>query len=179
MASCPDSARRDDPDSTRTWIGTALDRFEADLLRYARRILGDADRARDVVQDTFLQLCKEEQHTLNGKLAPWLYTVCRNRSLDVKRKEQRVTTAVDEQLQLQTGRQDSPEDAVASQETTSRLLQMVDALPENQREVIRLKFQSGLTYRQIAEVTGHSATNVGFLIHSGIKTLRRQMKDSS
>lgn len=187
MAGCPESSKQDQQVSG--WISVALDRFESDLLRYAGRILGDADRARDVVQDTFLQLCREKQNesgggsgasgqnTLNGKLAPWLYTVCRNRSLDVKRKEKRMTTAVDEQLMEQSGDQDAPDRKAELVETTSKMLQLVGELPENQREVIRLKFQSGLTYRQIAEVTGLSATNVGFLIHTGIKSLRKQMKD--
>jgi RNA polymerase sigma-70 factor (ECF subfamily) len=49
-------------------------------------------------------------------------------------------------------------------------------LPENQREVIRLKFQSGLSYQEISEVTGHSISNVGFLLHTAIKTLRKQVR---
>lgn len=175
MASRPESFE-DNQQQARGWISVALDRFEGDLLRYAGRILGDADRARDVVQDTFLQLCREEQNEMNGKLAPWLYTVCRNRSLDVKRKEKRMTTAVDEQLMDGGGEQETPDRQAEQLETNSRVLQFVSQLPDNQREVIRLKFQSGLTYRQIAEVTGLSASNVGFLIHTGIKKLRRQLK---
>jgi len=48
-------------------------------------------------------------------------------------------------------------------------------LSVNQQEVLRLKFQHGLSYRQIAEVTRLTVTNVGFLIHAGLKKLRRQM----
>ena len=47
-----------------------------------------------------------------------------------------------------------------------------DALPPNQREVIRLKFQNDLSYREIAEVTQLTETNVGFLLHTGLKKLR-------
>ena len=175
MASRPESVGHNQQHAP-GWISSALDRFEADLLRYAGRILGDADRARDVVQDTFLQLCREEQGELNGRLAPWLYTVCRNRSLDVKRKEKRMTTAVDAKLMEGADEQDTPDRQAERVETTSRVLQFISELPDNQREVIRLKFQGGLTYRQIAEVTGFSATNVGFLIHTGIKSLRKQLK---
>jgi RNA polymerase sigma-70 factor (ECF subfamily) len=45
-------------------------------------------------------------------------------------------------------------------------------LPANQREVLYLKFQQGLSYKEIGKVTGHSVSNVGFLIHTGMKTLR-------
>jgi RNA polymerase sigma factor (sigma-70 family) len=159
------------------WIRSALDRFEGDLLRYAQRILGDAGRAEEVVQDTFLQLCKKPPEALNGELAPWLYRVCRNRSFDVKRKEQRMTTTVDGQLSLETTSDAAPDVRVEQSETSDTIARLMGDLPDNQREVIRLKFQSGLTYRQIAEVTGLSASNVGFLIHTGITTLRKQMTD--
>jgi len=157
------------------WIRSALDRFERDLLRYAQRILGDAGRAEDVVQDTFLQLCKEQPESLNGKLAPWLYTVCRNRSLDVKRKEQRMTTIVDGQVAFEPSTDATPDVRVEQSDTSNVIARLMVELPGNQQEVIRLKFQGGLTYRQIAEVTGLSASNVGFLIHTGISTLRKQM----
>ena len=49
---------------------------------------------------------------------------------------------------------------------------MLARLPENQQEVIRLKFQQGLSYKEISSVTGLSVTNVGFLIHTGLKRLR-------
>ena len=45
------------------------------------------------------------------------------------------------------------------------------------REVIRLKFQSGFSYREISRISGHSVSNVGFLIHTGLKTIRRRMAD--
>src|SRR6188474_3184636 len=78
------------------WVSAALDRYEGRLLRYAQRITGDEERARDVVQDTFLKLCKEDPSTLNGRLAQWLYTVCRNQALDVRRKESRSTILSDD-----------------------------------------------------------------------------------
>ena len=45
-------------------------------------------------------------------------------------------------------------------------------IPPPQEEVIRLKFQEGLTYREISQVTGHSVSNVGYLIHTGLKAIR-------
>ena len=50
-------------------------------------------------------------------------------------------------------------------------------LPDNQQEVIRLKFQNDLSYREISEITGLSVSNVGFLLHVGIKRLREIMKN--
>jgi RNA polymerase sigma-70 factor (ECF subfamily) len=59
-----------------------------------------------------------------------------------------------------------------SRETFGSLLRLLDELPDNQREVIRLKFQNDLSYKEIADVTQLSVTNVGFLLHTGLKKLR-------
>lgn len=72
-----------------SWVRSALERFEAPLTRYAFGITRDLERARDVVQDTFLRLCSENPARLDGHLAPWLFKVCRNRALDVRKKESR------------------------------------------------------------------------------------------
>ncbi len=59
-------------------------------------------------------------------------------------------------------------------ENVSQATKLLGQLPENQQEVIRLKMQDGLSYREIAEITGLSISNVGFLLHKGIRTIREQ-----
>jgi RNA polymerase sigma factor (sigma-70 family) len=59
--------------------------------------------------------------------------------------------------------------------TVSQILQVVETLPKNQREVIYLKFQSDLSYKEISEVTRLSVSNVGFLIHTAVRAIRKQM----
>ena len=68
-----------------------------------------------------------------------------------------------------------PAAAAVQQERHIEVLKFVDRLPENQREVIRLKFQSDLSYKEISDITDLSVSNVGFLIHTGIKRLRMLM----
>lgn len=60
------------------WVQSALERFERPLLQYAMGIVHDLDRARDIVQDTFLRLHKQDQSVIEGYLSQWLFTVCRN-----------------------------------------------------------------------------------------------------
>ena len=55
------------------------------------------------------------------------------------------------------------------------LLQALADLPTNQQEVVRLKFQDGLSYRDIAEVTGLTQSNVGYLLHTAVKRLRERL----
>ena len=168
----PQSAQ---PATHADWVRAALVRFEGPLLRYAMRVAGDLETARDVVQETFLKLCKEDRANVEGHLSQWLFTVCRNRALDIQRKERRMSTTVDldQRTSLQQG---SPHEELAQRETTHKVLSLLPRLPNNQQEVIRLKFQNELSYREIADVTGLSVTNVGFLLHVGIKRLRELLK---
>lgn len=158
------------------WVRSALDEFEGPLLRYAQRITGDIELARDVVQETFLRLCRENPTELDGRLAQWLFTVCRNYSIDVRRKEMRMTNLAAPLADETPTPQPSPEVETTIRDEAEHVLGMLDNLPDNQQEVIRLKFQNGMLYRQIAEVTGLTVTNVGFLLHRGLKTLRQKVK---
>ena len=62
-------------------------------------------------------------------------------------------------------------------ERQGQIHQALAQLTPNQQEVIRLKFQDGLNYRQISEITGLSMTNVGYLIHVGIKGIRQRLAE--
>jgi len=66
-----------------------------------------------------------------------------------------------------------PGSSLETAETHEQLLQMIGQLPPNQQEVVRLKFQNGFSYKEIARITELSVTNVGFLIHTAVTRLRR------
>ena len=153
-----------------------LREHEGPLLRYAERITGDAERARDVVQDTFLKLCQRPPDARRDHVAEWLFTVCRNGALDVSRKEQRMKPLSEQDERSRPGAGDSPQQAAEKAETISHVTAALADLPANQQEVLRLKFQNDFSYKQIAGITGLSVSNVGFLIHTGIKKLRNQFQ---
>src|SRR3954469_6147506 len=73
-----------------------LGRFEKPLLQFATRIIGDRERARDVVQETFVKFQNNGDYQ-QPEPATWLFTVCRNGALNVCRKEKRLTF-LDEEL---------------------------------------------------------------------------------
>jgi len=157
------------------WVHDALQRFEGSLVRYALRITGNLESAQDVVQETFLRLCREVPESVDGHLSQWLFTVCRNRAIDVQRKEQRMTTST-ELDHKNASSSSGPQETAGLGDSSAKVMKMLNDLPDNQQEVIRLKFQNELSYREISEVTGLSVSNVGFLLHVGIKRLRELMK---
>lgn len=168
---------QDDSTDKARWMRDLLDRFEVPLVRYTLKITGDLDRARDVVQEAFLRLCREPRERVEPRLPAWLFTVARNRALDVMKKEKRMKTIGDPGAV--TSREPAPARRSEERESARMVLAALGSLPEAQREVIRLKFQNGLSYREIGEVTGHSVSNVGYLIHTAIQSLRRKVKHVS
>jgi len=159
------------------WINAAMAEHESALLRYAYHFVHDIDTARDIVQDTFLKLCRQDQDEIRPKLVKWLFTVCRNRAIDIKRKESRMKPSPDYQLEERPDASPDAEGQLVKKEATAGLLQHVATLPDRQQEILRLKFNGGLSYRQIAEVTGLTVSNVGVILHTAIGKLRKQMVD--
>ena len=165
----------DEPGSNGHWVRAAAARYQRPLVLYTARLVADADAARDIVQEAFLRLCAQDEREVAPRLPQWLYAVCRNRALDVKRKEQRMSLLDETQTEMVSSETSSPLRIAEQRDDATSILALLDDLPANQQEAIRLKFQHGLSYKQIAEVTQLSVSNVGFLIHTGLKTLRQRL----
>jgi RNA polymerase sigma-70 factor (ECF subfamily) len=166
-----------EPKTHADWIRQSLTTYESPLLRYALRLCnGDMERARDAVQDTFLRLCRQERTDIDDHLAPWLYTVCRNRILELRRKEGRMSPLSDERLAVTEADIGDPATEAEKQDTLNTVTDLLGTLPPRQQEVIRLKFQNELSYKQISSITKLSVSNVGYLIHTGIRTLRQRLR---
>ena len=155
------------------WVLEAVARYERPLLRFATSLVGAA-QAPDIVQDTFLALVREERFRVEGHLAAWLFTVTRNRALDLARRAGRAESLPegDEVPSPDSG----PQAKVERRQTLSRLQQLVEDLPEREREAVRLKFGGGLSYQEIADTMQLSVSNVGFILHSAMKTLRTELR---
>lgn len=156
------------------WIAEALKAFELPLLRFATKLVRDPDRARDIVQETFLQLCQQDRAAVEGHLAAWLFRVCRNRAIDLTRKETRVEYSEATEPTAPDPRPD-PAQVVQQRQESSHVLRILETLPQSHQEAVYLRFQSGLSYKEIAEITGHTVSNVGVMLHVAVKKIRESM----
>jgi len=159
----------------KAWIQGLLAKHEGPLTRYVSRLLGDVERAREVVQESFLRLLEAKRSDIDGHVTEWLFTVCRNRAIDLKRRDRRQLPLA-EGVEIPAEESESPSAFLESAQKQRSLLHALTKLPANQREVIRLKFQEELSYREISRIMGLSESNVGYLIHTAIKTMREETK---
>ena len=162
----------------RQWVQSAVVRYQRPLLRYAASLLGGYDRAADAVQETFCRLCGQNQKDIDDHLAPWLFAVCRHYAIDAQRRSSRPeSNPIDLRQARPASKPMTPAaaDPLAEaewRELEQRIAAALMKLPARQRELIELKYRGGLTYRQIAAITGLTITNVGYLLHVAIDALR-------
>ena len=165
-------------------LRSAMSDFEIPLTKYAVSILGDLEQARDVVQDTFLKLYKQDPEKVRKKVKSWLFTVCRNHCYDLIKRNRRTSNLEESEISYITSNDDNPFQVISflegreeTDEKINILYSLIEELPSRQREVMRLKFQANLSYKEIAETIGISTSNVGFVMHSALKKLREDMKE--
>ena len=173
-ATLNDTSVLSDPVAHASWLQEAVRLYQEPLTLYAARLTGCIERGRDAVQETMLQLCAARREEIEGHLKEWLFSVCRSRALDLKRKEHRMI-ALAEPERRAVAMDSEPSFAAERNESRVLLAAQLHKLPANQQEVIRLKFQHGLSYKEISAVTGLTVSNVGFLMHTGISSLRERL----
>ena len=165
-------------------LRSAMSDFEIPLTKFAVSILGDLEQARDVVQDTFLKLYKQDPEKVRQKVKSWLFTVCRNHCYDLIKRYRKTSNLEEDEISYIASSEDNPFQVISFSEgrkvideKIKILYSLIEELPARQREVMRLKFQANLSYKEIAETIGISTSNVGFVMHSALKKLREDMKE--
>lgn len=155
-----------------------IDAYEKPLLGYISRLLGGGSLfAEDIVQNTFLKLIRSWKDSLapSPALSSWLYRVARNEMIDFVRKEKRQRLLHAEHGEEIIGGQDAPNDpreltgAVSDQALGAA--EALQRLTERERELVVLKVYEEKSYKEIAEITGLSVSNVGFILHAAMKKL--------
>jgi len=143
------------------------------VLRYALRLLGDEDFAQDVAQEVFLR--RQTRENVQNERA-WAYRTARNLAIDHFRKQGRrgpveelPDSLPDESTRFR------PLQQAEQKEQTEMLHDKLNNLSPRHREAVRLKFQEGLTYAEIAQVMNETVTTVGWLLHDAIQKLRREL----
>lgn len=153
-----------------------LERYQRPLVRYALTYTPNLEDARDIVQDTFIKLSAAIPSIDPDRVAPWLFTVCKNHAVDHHRKHHRLIPMETATLELESPPDSapSPSEDLEHSETATELHRLIAQLPERQREAVKLKFIAGLDYKQISQAMDTTIGNVGYLIHHGVQSLRQK-----
>lgn len=154
-------------------------RHQDGLLRFAARLLSDDGMAQDVVQETFLRVAEQPKRLLGVASAHnWLIRVARNICVDHIRKSIRKRKAIEvlaDRAASGVAEAPPPEAALEREETRAVVQRALAGLRPRYRELLLLKVQEGKSYKEIAEITGLSVTNVGYLLHHAMKAMAEKL----
>lgn len=161
----------------RTGDGEALERlilrhFDA-AFRLASGLLRDDDRAADVAQETVLKAIRGlGSYRGDASFRSWLLSIARNEAIEALRRGDREPVATPEMLERQSAETVDPLTNVEDGRRTRRLRAAVERLPEKQRLAVSLRVYEGLSYREIAGITGSSEGACRVNYHHGIRRLK-------
>ena len=161
-----------------------LARNQQQLFDFILALTRDKDKADDLFQETFIRAIvkmKDGQYFNQGKFLYWLMRIARNLLIDdvrKQKKEQAVNISDDELLTvIDCGHPyNSREDMLVAEELSGHMRQLMDLLPDEQREVVLMRYYQGLQFKDIAEITNVSInTSLGRMRYA-IRNMRRMAK---
>ena len=173
----PDQARAEPPGCET--IEELFATLESPLLSYALRLVGQFSVAEDMVQEAFMKL--QAQFDQVNEPRRWLYRTVHNLSLNHRRDAAKIVA-----LDL-TGKgtsasaaesadpQPLPDEQIARWEGIGLVRLSVETLDERSRELIRLKFNEEMSYKEISARTGLTLGNVGYLLHHALKAIADEL----
>lgn len=169
-------------------LESLITRHQKDLFTYIFYKLMDEDLANDIFQDTFMKIIvtlKDGRYNEEGKFILWAKRIAHNLIIDhyrLKSKHVKVSeTSYDNEefsiFDLIAGGEENIEEQLVSQQIYSDLSKMMMYLPENQKEVIKLRFYDGLSFKEIAEQTESSINTTLGRVRYALINLRKIMAE--
>ena len=166
--------------------------FEALLLRHKNYIFShifsivkDEDASNDIFQDTFMRIitCIQQNHYEDsGKFRYWALRIAHNMVIDYVRNNAQSELVYVDPTEYNYANSDdirecNREDELIAQQNHKELLYLYFQLPENQREIIRMRFYENLSFKEISERTGVSINTLLGRMRYALLNMRRIAKD--
>jgi RNA polymerase sigma-70 factor (ECF subfamily) len=158
-------------------LGQLYDRHAAAVFGLARRVLMRAEDAEEIVQDVFAQVWRDASRYLADRatVAGWIMMLTRTRAIDRLRarraRPDQAATESSAALPLREPGRD-PEQAAVTADDGRIVRHALDALPDNQRQLVELAYYEGMTHSEIAERTGVPLGTVKTRLRAAMATLR-------
>lgn len=171
----------------RSAISTLIEKYNGRIRDYIRMMVKDADLADDLAQEVLIKAVRtidEGRYADNGKFLSWLMRIAHNRVIDhfrAKSNTQHVSESSSGYNILGTMAYSAAniEDEIVAEQTHQQLRELVELLPDEQREVVMLRYYSDLSFKEIAEQTGVSINTALGRMRYALINLRKMMADKN
>lgn len=159
--------------------------YKDKMYHLAYRMLGQAQEAEDVVQETFLRVFTNlDRYDDTQKFSTWIYRIATNLCIDRLRKR-KASYSLDAEMpegegadwySLLPSNDASPESELLLSETQEHIRKAVDSLPEKYKSVVILRYLQDLSLQEIGDVLGMPVTTVKTRVHRGREFLRKKLE---
>lgn len=153
-------------------VGEIYDRYQGSIFRYFYYRVGDRQTAEDLTSEVFLRMIEKISYYKDKRTTfqAWLFQIARNLSIDYYRKQKpRISIPLDEDI---PGSLDEPQDFVDRELTSEILSRALQELPDNQRDVIVLRFVVGMPIVEAAETLHKTEDSIKGLQRRALLALR-------
>ena len=160
-----------------------VDRYQSKVFTTIFLIVKDHDVAEDLLQDVFvkvLHILNSDKYNEEGKFQPWVMRIAHNMAIDHFRKAKRYPTILLEDgsnlLNSLSFAEDSSEEQRIKEETLAWVRDLIEELPEAQKEVVILRHYMDMSFQEIAEQTGVSINTALGRMRYALNHIRKKMK---
>ncbi|MBQ6882048.1 MAG: sigma-70 family RNA polymerase sigma factor [Alistipes sp.] len=162
-----------------------VERHSRRVRDYIRMMVKDRDLAEDIFQDTFIKVVRvidEGRYVDNGKFLSWVLRIAHNQVIDYFRS-QKQNKAVSESdagydvLGTLRFAEKTVEDRLVGEQIERDVRALVELLPAEQREVVRMRYYHNLSFKEIAEQTGVSINTALGRMRYALINLRRLIQE--
>ena len=166
-------------------VSQLLERHTRRVRDYVRMMVKDNDVADDLTQEVLIKVVKvldEGCYTDKGRFLPWVMRIARNRVLDYFRAQKQVKTVTEASagyniLSGANFAEQSVEEDIISEQTASEVRSLIEMLPEEQREVVKMRYYEGLSFKEIAEHTGVSINTALGRMRYALINMRQMIRE--
>ena len=158
-------------------------RHKGGLYRYLLRNCGNASIAEELFQDVWMKLIDARlRYEVRAKFTTWLYQMARNHYIDYYRRQKMSgafnPSAYDCNLEdIPVRPQEQPQYLAEVHEQADMLIQLIDQLPEDQREAFVLREEGGFSLNEIAEITGVNPETAKSRLRYAVNKLRAELAE--
>lgn len=160
-----------------------VDRYQSKVFTTIFLIVKDQDVAEDLLQDVFVKVLhtfNSDKYNEEGKFQPWVMRIAHNMAIDHFRKAKRYPTILLEDgsnlLNSLSFAEDSSEEQRIKEETLAWVRNLIDELPEAQKEVVIMRHYLDMSFQEIAEQTGVSINTALGRMRYALNHIRKKMK---
>jgi len=157
-------------------LADIYERYNADLFRYARRLLDDSDLAEDCVAETFSRFLQSAQRgSQPDNIRAYLYRAAHNWVIDQHRRKPRPDLSLEESQRADP--EGNPAHQVAKEMEHQRMMAALMRLPADQRQVIELRFIEDWSHNDVAAALGKTIEATRTLQHRAVTALRQMLSE--